>query len=133
MPSLQPAGRDLALQSLPSGQLDVIWGSDGNPVFDNTEIYAVNSLLDSRLGEWFADASGRRGSRIHEIRDDQGNITISRLESAVLAALSPLSGAGRIQQLSVKASNLGGGRYLVRVSWKTRSGQPQAIARALEF
>jgi len=133
MPSLQPAGHDLALQALPNGQLDVVWGKDGNPLFDDTEVYAVNSLLDSRVGEWFADASGKRGSRIHEIRDDRGNITISRLESAVLAALQPLSNAGRIHQLTTKAANLGGGKYLVRVGWKTRSGQPQAIARSLEF
>lgn len=133
MPSLQPAGHDLTLQALPNGQLDAVWGADGNPLFDDTEVYAVNSLLDSRVGEWFADASGKRGSRIHEIRDDRGNITISRLESAVLAALQPLSNAGRIYELTTKAANLGGGRYLVRVNWKTRSGQPQALARSLEF
>lgn len=118
MPALQQGGQDLALQSLPDGRVDLIWGPDGNPLFDDTQEFRVTGLLFSRLGEWWADPTGLRGSRLHQVKRDQRSLTVSQLEAYAQEALRPAQvPTAFITSVSVRATRLGAGRYLLVVSW----------------
>lgn len=134
MPALSPSGQDLRLRSLPSGLTDLVWGKDGNPVFDNSETYRVTTLLVSLLGQWWADATGRRGSRLHQVKNDRKSLTVSQVESYCLQALEPAgpSGGGYISDVTARATRLGSGRFQVVVSYKSRTGQTETMTYALE-
>lgn len=132
MPALAPNGRDLSLQSLPNGQIDMAWDDDGNPVFDDSEVYRVTTLLTSRLGEWFADPSGKRGSRLHAVKRDRRSLTTSELESYALQALVPAIEERRIVDVTAKATRLGAGKFYLKVSWRSRNGRRTERAFVLE-
>ena len=113
-------GQDLALQSISGGKVDVVW-QDDDLHFDDTQEHRVTTLLVSRLGEWWADPTGRRGSRIHEVRRDTKDAT-RRLQSYAEDALEKAKEEGFIRDVKVWATRQLGGAYILTVQWKTRSG-----------
>lgn len=132
MGALSQEGSDLALQSLPDGRVDVVWGTDGNPVFDDTQEWRVTGLLLSRLGEWWADPTGKRGSRLHQVKQDKRGLTKSQLESYAKEALRVAEEGKFIKLLLIQASRLGNSRYRLLVRWTTGAGKPP-IERRYEF
>lgn len=132
MTALTPRGQDLRLRSLPSGQTDLIWGADGNPVFDNSESYRVTSLLVSLIGQWWADSTGKRGSRLSEVKNDRKSLTISQVESYCLQALQPAADDGFISNVSAACTRLGSGKFRVVVSYRSRTGRAETMTYVLE-
>lgn len=132
MPALSPIGQDLRLQSLPSGQTDLVWGADGNPVFDSSETYRVTSLLVSLVGRWWADATGRRGSRLSEVKTDRKSLTVSEVESYCMQAVQPALEGGYITKASASCTRLGAGKFRVVVSYRSRTGRAETMTYILE-
>jgi len=113
-------GQDLALQSIDGGQVDCVWADD-DLHFDDTQEHRVTTLLLSRLGEWWADPTGRRGSRLHEVRRDTKDAA-KRLQVYAEEALDKAKNEGFIRDVKVWATRQLGGAYTLTVQWKTRSG-----------
>lgn len=132
MPALSSIGQDLRLRSLPSGQTDMVWGPDGNPVFDNSETYRVTSLLVSLVGRWWADASGKRGSRLSEVKNDRKSLTISEVESYCMQAVQPALEDGYISNATASCTRLGSGKFRVVVSYRSRTGRSETMTYILE-
>lgn len=125
-------GRDLQLRSHSPNQLEMVWGEDGNPVFDDTETYAVNAAIDAMVGKWFADKTGRYGSDLHNVVFDQGASTASKIETSIIAALQPLV-PNRIVINQLKISNFGDGKYRIALTWSSRNNRQTTIIKLLEI
>lgn len=115
------AGADLALQSASQGRVDMVWDEDGEVVFDDSEEFRVTTLLVSHLGEYWADETGRRGSRLHEVKRDT-KVTGDQLKAFAEAALQKAADEGYIKDVRVSVARALGGRYRLTVFWKTPSG-----------
>lgn len=119
-------GGDAALVANPdTGLFDLDW--DGpNPRFDDTEAHTVLSLVLEWQAKWWADATGKRGSRLNTLRNDT-RTTQSELVARVNEALAPAVADGRIQTMAVTAERQAPGRYAFHVRWRTRAGRPASI------
>jgi phage gp46-like protein len=126
MPMPDDGGRDISLgQNGDTGLFDLSW--DGpNPEFDDTETHTVLSLVLEFQGKWWADQTGKRGSRVFELRNDVST-TQSELVARLQEALSPAVNDGRLQQLSVSAERRAPGYYAFHIRWRTRSGRLASI------
>lgn len=114
------SGKDLAIACNPvNGRVTFDWDDTGNPRFTDSEEHAVFGLLAEFEGQWWADPTGKRGSKLYLLREERGQ-TGKTIESYVWAALRPLEQQGRITVKSVKASKIGE-RWWADVRW-TRSG-----------
>jgi len=120
-------GGDVALVVNPeTGLCDLDW--DGpNPEFDDTETHTVLSLVFEFQGQWWADATGKRGSRLQQLRNDVTS-TQSELVARTLEALAPAVSDGRISSVSVTAERQSPGRYALDIRWKTRSGRSASVS-----
>jgi len=123
---LSDDGGDVALVRNPaSGRFDLDW--DGpNPVFDDTEAHTVLSLVLEWQGKWWADATGKRGSRLNQIRNDT-RTTGSELHAALEEALAPAVADGRLRDLAVSTERVRPGRYGFQIAWKTADGRSASI------
>lgn len=115
-------GRDIALQAINEGKVDVVWDATGDLVFDDTQEHRVTTLLVSRLGEWWADPTGRRGSRLHEVRRDVKDAA-KRLQSYAEEAVEKAKSEGFIKDVKAWATRQLGGAYTLTVEWKTAGGE----------
>lgn len=121
MPFTNP-GRDLAIVTNPSnGRISWEWDETGNPRFTDTEEHAVFGLLAEFEGQWWADPTGKRGSKLYLVRNEFAQ-TATTIESYVRAALTPLEQAGRIVIKSVKATKPND-RWWVDVRWSRDGSQ----------
>lgn len=116
MPALKQEGSELAIQATADGRVDVIWGLDGNPIFDDTQEFRVTGLLVERRGEWAFDESGQRGSRLHTLQNDQER-TRGQLQAYVTEALQPALAGKYIRGLQVVAQRLPRRLYQAVASW----------------
>jgi phage gp46-like protein len=125
MPLSDEAG-DVSLVANPdTGLFDLSW--DGpNPQFDNTEAHTVLSLVLEWQAKWWADATGKRGSRLNTLRNDT-RTTKSELVARVNEALAPAIADGRLQQVVVTAERPAPGRYAFHIRWRTRSGRLASV------
>lgn len=123
---LSEEGSDVALVANPdTGLFDLSW--DGpNPEFDDTEAHTVLSLVLEWQAKWWADATGKRGSRLNTLRNDT-RTTQSELIARVNEALAPAVADGRLQQVVVTAERQAAGRYAFHIRWRTRSGRPASV------
>lgn len=127
------AGRDLALTKLnpATGRFDFDWDDTNNPKFDDTEAHRVASLLLQRRqtpGEagYIFDASGRRGSRLHTLKDARRR-TPSNAVTYALEALQTAVIDGAIVAPDCKARIKDGRLYLEPVQWKRPDGSQRSI------
>jgi hypothetical protein len=61
---LSDGGSDVALvRNSLNGLFELDW-DDGNPVFDDSEAHTVLSLVLEWQAKWWADPTGKRGSRL---------------------------------------------------------------------
>ena len=118
-------GRDVALVRAPSGLFDLDWEGP-NPKFDDTEAHTVLSLVLEWQGKWWADATGKRGSRLNRLRNDT-RTTASELVARCEEALAPAVADGRLVDVVVTAERSAPGRYAFHIRWKTRSGRPASV------
>lgn len=122
-------GRDLAIVTNPSnGRVTWEWDETNNPRFTDTEEHAVFGLLAEFEGEWWADSTGKRGSKLHTIKNELGQVA-TLIESYVRAALKPLESAGRIVLRTVKAQKLGS-LWWAEVRWSRPGSQEVQTTRA---
>lgn len=123
---LSDQGGDVALVANPeTDRFDLDW--DGaNPTFDDTEAHTVLSLILEFQGKWWADTTGKRGSRLHLLRNDTRS-TLSELIARVNEALAPAVADGRLRELAVTAERDSPGRYGFHVRWRRRNGQPASV------
>jgi phage gp46-like protein len=118
---LSDDGGDVALVRNPlNGRFDLDW-DDGNPVFDDSKMHTVLSLVLESQAKWWADQTGKRGSRLYTLRNDT-RTTRSELIAILQEALAPAIADGRIRDLVVTADRVAAGRYAFDLGWKTRSG-----------
>lgn len=119
-------GRDVALVRNPrNGRFDLDW--DGpNPVFDDTEAHTALSLVLEWHGQWWADTTGKRGSRLNTIRNDR-RTTQSELVASLQEALAPAVADGRLRELVVTAERVAPGHYAFDIRWKTHTGRPASV------
>jgi len=121
------AGADLKpVRNVANGLFDWDWDTTGNPTFTDDGTHAVLSLIKERRGQWWADATGQRGSLLYTIKN-----IFSRTTSEVVAyinqALQPLLDSGYLATLSVTAKRTGVSRIEANVTF-TRPGQaPQTV------
>lgn len=117
---------DVSLVANPeTGLFDLDW--DGpNPEFDDTEAHSVLSLVLEWQGKWWADATGRRGSRLNTLRNDT-RTTQSELIARVNEALAPAVADGRLRELVVTAERQAPGRYAFHIRWRTRGGRSASV------
>jgi phage gp46-like protein len=123
---LSDEGRDVTLVRNPeTGRFDLDW--DGpNPEFDDSEAHTVLSLVLEFQAQWWADQTGKRGSRLHLLRNDT-RTTQSEIVARVQEALAPAVADGRLVDVTVTAERAAAGRYAFQIFWKTRSGRAASI------
>jgi phage gp46-like protein len=125
MPLADDPGDAALVANSETGLFDLDW--DGpNPVFDDTEAHTVLSLVLEFQAQWWADQTGKRGSRLHTLRNDT-HTTQSELVARVNEALAPAVADGRLQQVSVTAERDSPGRYAFHIRWSTRAGKPAYV------
>ena len=95
MPFTRKGGDITPSVNIQTGKIDYSWGTDGNPVFDDTKAFAVASLVVQRRGQWISDRLGTRGSEIYKVRNDT-RAAPSKLASYALDALQPMLDTGEI-------------------------------------
>jgi len=123
---LSDDGSDVALVRNPSnGRFDLDWEGP-NPVFDDTEAHTVLSLVLEWQGRWWADQTGKRGSRLDTLRNDT-RTTQSELVARLEEALAPAVADGRVRDLAVSAERVRPGRYGFHIAWKTAGGRAASI------
>lgn len=123
---LAEEGRDVALVRNPrNGRFDLDW-EEPNPVFDDSEQHTVLSLVLEWQGQWWADTTGKRGSRLNTIRNDR-RTTQSELLASLQEALAPAVADGRLRELVVTAERIAAGHYAFEIRWKTPAGRPASI------
>jgi phage gp46-like protein len=123
---LSSEGDDVTLVANPeTGRFDLSWDGS-NPEFDDTEAHTVLSLVLEWQARWWADTTGKRGSRLNTLRNDT-RTTQSELIARVYEALAPAVSDGRLQQLVVTAERQAPGRYAFHIRWRTRSGRPASV------
>jgi len=123
---LSDDGGDVALVRNPAnGRFDLDW--DGpNPTFDDTETHTVLSLVLEWQGRWWADQTGKRGSRLNTLRNDT-RTTQSELIARLEEALAPAVADGRLCDLTVTAERVQPGRYAFEIRWRTRDGRSASV------
>lgn len=121
-------GTDVEMVPNPrTGRLDFQWGTDGNPVYSDTESHRVATLLLERRGGWIQDATGQRGSVLAAIRTDRTR-TASEIEAAARDALEKAVREGWIKpNPTIEAVRLGSGVYRLRVTYQTPDGFERVV------
>jgi len=115
-------GRDLTLvRNDVTGAYDFEWDPFGNPVFDDTETHGCMSLLLEEQAGYWADESGKRGSKLHTRKLDLAS-TKTDLENDCEEALDYAVSFGRITNVTAAARRERPGKYVLDVRWKTRRG-----------
>ena len=120
MPAPGP-GSDIALQGVGNGQVDFVWDAGGNPSFDDSQEYRVTTLLFSALGQWWADPTGTRGSRLYTVKRDTP-ITGTQLEQYAAEALQKAVNEGWIKNVKPTATRKAAGAYKLVVRYQTPDG-----------
>lgn len=124
-------GRDLALVQNPAtGRYDFLFDDSGNPAFTDTEEHTVLSLELERQGEYWADTTGRRGSRLHRLKLDRKS-TRAEIVAITAEALAPAVGDGRLHDVSTAAERVSPGRYYFIVRWRPRDGNDRTLRLSL--
>lgn len=133
MPLTLP-GSDVALVRNPStGRFDLQFETTTqNPQFSDDQSHAVLSLIYERQGEWWADASGKRGSLLWTVKEDR-KASASKIKGYVEAALQPLVDQGRIRNLAVTATRVKPGRIDLGITYLSPSGLPVSIRPSLGY
>lgn len=109
-------GKDMAIACNPvNGRITFDWDATGNPRFTDSEEHAVFGLLAEFEGQWWADPTGKRGSKLYLLKEERGQ-TAKTIESYVQAALRTLEQQGRIVLKVVKAHKIGE-RWWAEVRW----------------
>jgi phage gp46-like protein len=85
-----------------------------------------------RVGQWFADSTGNRGSQIASVANDRRSTTVGLLESYAIAALTPATTGRYISAVTTQATRLGGGKYRLLVNYRSRKGDARALPFELE-
>ena len=125
MPLTDDGGDVTLVRNPTTGRFDLDW--DGpNPEFDDTEAHTVLSLVLECQAQWWADATGKRGSRLHLLRNDT-RTTGSEIVARVEEALAPAVADGRLAELAVTAERAAAGRYAFHIRWKTRTGRVASV------
>lgn len=102
--ALATAGADIQLSRVAaSGKFDIQWDTTQNPIFADDQSHAVLSLIYEHKGEYWADASGNRGSYLWTIKDLR-KATPSKAQGFIEDALRPLLDTGKIKNLLVSVS-----------------------------
>jgi phage gp46-like protein len=117
---------DFSLVANPvTGMFDLDW-SGGNPAFDTSEGHTVLSLVLEWQARWWADSTGKRGSRLYTLRNDTST-TRTELIAMLQEALAPAVTDLRISNLVVTADRVAAGRYAFNLRWTNSNGQPGAV------
>src|SRR5262249_18472869 len=116
------------------GKFTLIWDTSGNPVFDDTEEHSVLNLLVSRRGQYWADPTGNRGSRMFLLKNLKRS-TPSEAKAYSIEALQPLVDSGRIIpprgaiQNRASAQKRGTFGFNTTINYATPAGQSITISR----
>ena len=122
---LSDDGADVALIRNPlNGRFDLDCGMRGNPVYDDSETHMVLSLVLEWQGKWWADQTGKRGSRLYLLRNDTRTTRTELIAMVQEARPRSLTAASEVV---VTADRVAPGRYAFDIRWKTRAGRPAAV------
>jgi phage gp46-like protein len=121
---LTGTGRNLALTDAGNGRVTVVWGADGNPVFDDALGEVVFSLLLETAG-WFGDHGGKRRTLLPTVKVRDSS-TPGKLEEYARDALQVAIDDGRLRSVSptVQPSGLG---FLLTVAYVTSAGRESSV------
>lgn len=125
-------GSDVALLRNPgTGKFDLQWDETGNPVMTDDETHRVLSLIVEHRAKWWADTTGTRGSRVHEVREIR-KAAASLLKNYVLEGLQRAVDEKKIQPepsvLTVRSSPT---RVDLTVRYLTIGGKPASVTRSI--
>jgi phage gp46-like protein len=124
MPIPIDGGRDIALKRNPvTGRYDFRFDDTSNPAFTDSDEHLVLSLLMEYQAKYWADTTGKRGSRLHTVKNARSD-TERELEAIVHEALDPAVADGRLRSVeSVTATTRASGRYDIEILYRNREGR----------
>lgn len=107
---------DAALRRTARGKLTLVWGPDGDLVFDDTGAYPVLTTVHTHKGRYFFDTSGEQGTFLHLVKQDKFS-TGDQLRAYGQDALDQCKAAGIIESGSTTARRERPGSWLLGLSW----------------
>src|SRR4051812_31528216 len=119
----QLTGSDVTMVRNPStGKFDIQWDETGNVDFDDSEAHAVLSVLYERKGQYWADATGQRGSFLYAVKEDR-KVTPYAMQGYAEDAMSLLVDQGKISpppgqsKVQVSTTRVKPGRIDINVTY----------------
>lgn len=121
--ALQHTGVDIELaKNEATGKFDIAWSTSGpnkgNPILGNTRAHTVFSLLRSNQGQYYWDTTGKRGSLLYTVGQDN-TTTRSKLISYSEQAMQPIIDDNTILSFTADATRTRPGSYALTVNWST--------------
>lgn len=107
---------DAALRRTARGKLSLVWGPDGDLVFDDTGAYPVLTTVYTRKGAYFFDDTGDQGTYLHLVKQDKFS-TGDQLRAYGQDAIDQCKAAGIVEGGSTSATRIRPGSWELGLSW----------------